>query len=256
MVHVMKKLLPLCALLLAGAGQAAQPAVPVKAGDKAIEELARKFGVPVTDVSASPVPGLYEVLTGDRVGYTTADGRYYVRGEMFDMTARQSYTEIRRQQVRREGLASADESKMIVFPAEHHKYTITVFTDVECTYCRKLHSEIAKYNEAGITVRYLAFPREGPKTEDWAKMELVWCAADRRAAITRAKLGEKVEGNCPKAPDIESQYKLGLRMGVQGTPGVFTNDGRMVGGYLSLDKLLALLARPPTPAGVPSGVGQ
>lgn len=206
-----------------------------------LDALAKKLGVATKDVRVSPIPGVYEVVSNNRIGYASEDGRYYLRGDMLDMEKRENITDKRTAELRKEALREIDESQMIIFRAPVQKYTVTVFTDVDCTYCRKFHSEIAKYNEAGITVRYMAFPRQGPKSDDWLKMEQVWCAKDRRAALTQAKLGDTVGKNCDKTPDIAPQWKLGVRLGMQGTPGVFTPDGRMVGGYIPVADLLAEL---------------
>lgn len=220
-----------------------------------VEALAKKLGVQPQELRQSPIPGVYEVLTHGDIGYVSADGRYYLKGDMFEMQSRTNLTDGSRVAFRKESLAAADEHQMIVFPAADPKYTITVFTDVDCTYCRKLHSDIQKYNDAGITVRYMAFPREGPKTADWTKMEMVWCAADRHTALTHAKLGEKVDESCKKKVDIVGQYNLGITMGVQGTPGLFSQDGRLLGGYLTVSQLLAQLNKSPVAAAAKPAVG-
>jgi thiol:disulfide interchange protein DsbC len=120
---------------------------------------------------------------------------------------------------------------MIVFGPASAKYTITVFTDVECGYCRKLHGEIDQLNKLGVRVRYLAYPRAGPGTDDWHKMEAVWCSKDRNAAITMAKQGQVVQAKCGATP-VAKQYELGEEMGVRGTPAIFTMAGDYIGGYL------------------------
>ncbi len=244
------RLLSTCTLLAFAAISAAAPR-DVESKAAVVKALAEKLKVAEKDLRESPIPGVYELVNSNgRIGYVSRDGRYYLRGDLVDLDTRTSLTEQRSQMLREQALRDIDDSQTIIFPAANPKYTVTVFTDVECTYCRKFHSEIAKYNDAGITVRYLAFPREGPNTDDWRKMEQVWCAADRRDALTHAKLGKEVGKNCDKAPDINSQFQLGIRLGMDGTPGVFTPDGRMVGGYVSVERLLAELKKPATQAEV------
>jgi thiol:disulfide interchange protein DsbC len=120
------------------------------------------------------------------------------------------------------------------------RHTITVFTDVECGYCRKLHSEIAQLNDRGVQVRYLAYPRAGPGTDDWAKMEAVWCSTDRKKAITDAKAGKAIKAAQCSTP-IAKQYKLGEQLGVRGTPAIFTDSGEYIGGYLAPDQMVSKL---------------
>ena len=129
---------------------------------------------------------------------------------------------------------------MIVFSPDAPKHTITVFTDVECGYCRKLHSEIEQINKLGVRVRYMAYPRSGPGTPDWVKMESVWCSTDRKAAITQAKQDKEVKAATCATP-VAKQYALGEQFGVRGTPAIFTNAGDYIGGYLPPQQLIEQL---------------
>ena len=152
-------------------------------------------------IQPSPIPGLYEVRSGADVGYVSADGRFYVDGDIFDMeTKDEPDRDCSRQTGRVELLAKVPDADAIVFaPQGPVRHTLTVFTDVDCRYCRRMHQEMAELNRLGIRVRYLMFPRSGPDTDSWHKAEAVWCSADRRDALTRAKSGEVV-----KAPACES----------------------------------------------------
>ena len=107
-----------------------------------------------------------------------------------------------------------------------------MLTDVNCAYCRKLHGEIAQYNERGIAVRYAAFPRSGPDTDSWNTMAAVWCSKDRRDALTRAKLGEKVAAPACGDRAVAEHYALGEQLGVEGTPMIILEDGAVIGGYI------------------------
>ena len=116
--------------------------------------------------------------------------------------------------------------------------TVTVFTDIDCGFCRKFHSQIADVNKAGVRVRYMMYPRTGPGTESWKKAEQVWCSADRRDALTRAKRGEPVKAKACGDGAIKTQYELGSDLGVEGTPAIFTQNGDYIGGFLTPEELV------------------
>ena len=122
---------------------------------------------------------------------------------------------------------------MLVFSPPNPKYTVTVFTDIDCAYCRKLHSQIGEYNKLGIRVRYLFYPRSGPGTDSWAKAEQVWCAKDRNDTFTRMKRGEEVPGpkQCKNTP-VARDYDLGRKLDIGGTPALLLEDGELLSGYL------------------------
>ncbi|MFC4308448.1 DsbC family protein [Steroidobacter flavus] len=249
----MKKLL-LClfanvslATLLATSVAAAETAAPAKATDQKSADatiraaIAKKFpDMKVDEVRPSPMKDIYEVQMGGEVAYISGDGRFLIAGDMYEIDSRTNLTEAGRTKARVAALAKLDEKDMIVFKPQKVKYTITVFTDVECGYCRKLHSEIAQLNDRGVQVRYLAYPRAGPGTEDWAKMEAVWCSTDRKKAITDAKAGKTVKAAQCSTP-IAKQFKLGEQLGVRGTPAIFTDSGEYIGGYLAPDQMIGKL---------------
>jgi len=200
--------------------------------------------VSITNVRPSPATELYMVSLGGSSGYVTADGRYIVMGDMYEVATRKNVSEEQRKVLRAEIFSKVDWNDAIVFSPEQPRHTVIVFTDVDCTYCRKLHTEIAKLNELGIAVRYLAYPRSGPGTESWSKMEAVWCSTDRRDALTRAKRGESIEktAGCV-APQIAAEYSLGEQLSVHGTPMIMLEDGSVVGGYLPTLQLAQALDR-------------
>lgn len=241
MTHPIRSLIPLTgALLMLAASASGQP--PAKADMRA--EIARRLEVNVEDVKPSPVAGLYEIRSGAEVGYVSTDGRFYVDGDVFDMQSKQNLTESRRQQGRLALLAKISDADTIVFaPAGAAKHTLTVFTDVDCTYCRRLHQEMAELNRLGIRIRYLLYPRGGPGTETWKKAEAVWCSADRKDAITRAKRGETLKAGRCETP-IAEHYALGQRVGIRGTPGIVTDEGEYLAGYLPAAQMAEYLAKP------------
>ncbi len=196
--------------------------------------IASKFpGAEVDDVHATPIPGLYEVMRGTDAAFVSADGRYAIAGDLYDLRSNVNLTENQRRETRLKLLAAIPESEMLIFGPRNAPHTVTVFTDVDCDYCRKLHSEIAEYNRLGIRVRYLFYPRTGPNTESWTKAEQVWCSANRNEALTRAKLGETLRVKvCANTP-VAREYELGEEFGLEGTPAIVLSNGDMLPGYVS-----------------------
>jgi thiol:disulfide interchange protein DsbC len=195
-------------------------------------------GVTAQDVRSTAIPGIYEIHRGTEVLYMTQDGKYAFIGDLYTVANRTNVTEARRSELRRALIDAFPESSMVVFSPPQPKYTVTVFTDVDCPYCRALHSQIADYNKLGVRVRYVFFPRAGPGTESWHKAEQIWCSTDRKAALTEAKLGKALTAKvCANTP-VEQEYELGKAIGLEGTPGIVAANGTMVGGYLPPDKLV------------------
>jgi thiol:disulfide interchange protein DsbC len=204
--------------------------------------IVKKFPeVSINDVQPSPVAGIYQIPMGADMAYVSADGQYLFAGDLFEVDTRANITERSRAGNRSKLLAKLDERDMIVFSPKDVKHTITVFTDVECGYCRKLHGQIDQLTKLGVRVRYAAYPRSGPGTDDWRKMEAVWCAKDRQSAITQAKLGQVVKGERCGATPVSKQFELGEDLGVRGTPAIFTRSGEYIGGYLPPADLLKKL---------------
>ncbi len=211
--------------------------IPVPADVRA-RVVAKLPGAKPEDVAASPIPGLYEVTLGGMIVYISSDGRYLVSGSMYDVESQTNLTATRRNAARAQALAAAKPSDMIIFSPPNPKATVTVFTDIDCGFCRKFHTQIADINKAGIQVRYMMFPRSGPGTESWRKAESVWCSKDRKDALTRAKSGEDVKVKACDAKSVKTQYELGENLGIEGTPAIFTEEGEYIGGYLTPAQLL------------------
>lgn len=206
------------------------------------ERIAARFpGVEVENVRPAPIAGLYEVMVGPVVVYTSADGRYLVKGEIYDLERDRNLTEERVAEARVRTLAEIPEKNLIVFGPADAEYSVTVFTDVSCGYCRLLHSKIDEYNQRGIRVRYAAYPRNGLASAAWQTMERVWCANDRREALTLAKLDREFEAKQCETDDVMEQWQLGRMLGVRGTPALFTERGELIPGYLPPDALLQRL---------------
>lgn len=191
-------------------------------------------------VRPAPVPGLLEVNFGPQVFYITEDGRYLIQGHVLDMRARTDLTEARQGELRKAVIAAIGEENMVTFAAAKPEHTVTVFTDIDCGYCRKLHAEIKETNDLGITVRYLFFPRSGPNTESYYKAESVWCAENRQQALTDAKSGKNLPRKTCDNP-IDEHMKLVRELGLQGTPAIVLEDGRIIPGYVPAKRLQAML---------------
>lgn len=192
-------------------------------------------------VSDTPVPGIVEVRRGAEIVYMTRDGKYVFTGDLYQAATHKNLTEARQRELRRSLIDAVPESQMLVFSPPSPKYMITVFTDVDCVYCRAFHRQITAYNRLGVRVRYVFFPRTGPNTESWFKAEQVWCSTDRKAALTHAKLGENLTAKSNCTNPVARQYALGEAIGLAGTPGIVAANGAMLGGYLAPDALLEAL---------------
>ena len=206
-------------------------------------ELAKKLpdNVKPEELAATPIPGIYELTRGSEVGYVSSDGRYFFSGELHDLHTRANITESRKSETRRKKLAGVSEKDMIIYGPASAAHTITVFTDIDCSYCRRLHNDVAQLNQLGIRVRYLFYPRSGPGTDSWSKAESVWCASDRKEALDRAMRGQPVPAGKCDASAVRRHFELGDAIGVDGTPGIFTKAGAYQPGYLPPQQMLARL---------------
>lgn len=202
--------------------------------------------VDIDKVRAAPIPGFREAIVSGQVVYVSDDGRYLFlpgpQGALYDVTAKKDLSEQSLASIRKDLLKTIPVSERIVFAPPNPKYTVSIFTDVECGYCRKFHSEIAEYNRQGIEVQYIAFPRMGLGSEDHKKMIAVWCAPDRKKALTDAKSERPVPARDCKNT-ISMQYDVGQRAGLSGTPMIITEDGTTVGGYMPPKQLREALDR-------------
>lgn len=221
--------------------------VSVRAAENAPEETIRaSLAVFLPDlkpdsISATPVDGLYEVVFGPRLLYMTADGRFLVQGSILDLEQNANITEPRRNAVKARAVDAIGEENMIIYAPEKTRYTVTVFTDIDCAYCRKLHASLSDYLAQGIRIRYLFYPRAGLDSESYAKAVSVWCADDRKAAMTKAKKGEPIEmKTCPNP--VSDHMNLGRLLSIRGTPALVLEDGDIIPGYVPPSQLAAALA--------------
>lgn len=186
-----------------------------------------------TDISIaeSPLPGILQVRLGSDIVYMTEDGRYLVQGRVLDLDTRRDITDQAKSQIRRELVGDIDYDQLISYGGDDSEFDIIVFTDVDCGYCRRLHQQVEEYNDAGIRIRYAAFPRAGVGSDTFRKMTSIWCSDDQQAAMDLAKGGGTPEPVDCDAP-ISAQYQLGQAVGVTGTPALVTPDGDLIPGYV------------------------
>jgi thiol:disulfide interchange protein DsbC len=232
-MKINKILIILAGLIVAGSLQAAPPGA-----EMVLARLDRIMpGVKPDSVAKAPVDGFFEVVFGPKVVYMSDDGRYLLQASIIDLDSDENLTETRRSAAVKSSLEKVGEAKMVSFgDKDKAKHTISVFTDIDCGYCRKLHSEMAAYNKAGIRVRYLFYPRAGLNTPSYDKAVSVWCADDRNAAMTKSKAGEKVPDKTCDNP-VREHMQLGELMGVSGTPALVLPDGSLLPGYVPADRL-------------------
>lgn len=192
-------------------------------------------------VNPSPIDGWYTVQKGSIVAYVSEDGRFLLQGDLIDLDAQINLTDVARNDARRELMASVADEQVITFSPSDVKHRVTIFTDVDCTYCRKLHSEIDDYMALGIEIRYMLYPRNGPASRSWNTSEEVWCASDRNSALTAAKLDRGFDSHKCSSAAITRSYSIGQDVGLTGTPAIVFEDGTLLSGYLPPAALSARL---------------
>ncbi len=233
------------AVLFAAAVFSLSPALAAAADsdlDQVRQKVIAKFDmIEAKDINISPVDGWYTIQKGAIVAYISANGRYLLQGDLIDLDQNVNLSEAARTESRRLLMATVKDEDVILFSPADKKYSVSVFTDVECTYCRRLHSQIGEYLAHGIEVRYLMYPRNGPTSHAWSTAEHVWCAADRNSALTAAKNDQKFASTECDASIVKEQYAMGQEIGLSGTPAIVLEDGELISGYLTPDQLKARL---------------
>lgn len=196
--------------------------------------------MPESAIKPAPIPGWYEVARGSAIGYVSEDARFLIDGDLIDLRTKTNLTDKRRSEWRQTTLAAIPEDQMIIFEPKKVKHTVTVFTDVDCGYCRKLHAEIDQYMAEGIRIRYVFYPLRGQNAKSYKTAENVWCSKDRQKAMTEAKLGKTIEAKACENP-VAQHLDTGRKLGIRGTPGVVTEDGQLLPGYMPPKTLLSEL---------------
>ena len=214
------------------------------AADDGIAELRDSLAkrLPQFDVSMidkTPIDGVYQVIIGGQVLYMTRDARYMIDGNLIDLSTKKNYSEDAMAVIRLSEIEKLGEDKMIVYTPEKVKHTITVVTDIDCPYCRRLHSEMDQYLAGGVQVRYIFMPLKGQG--DYRTTVSVWCSKDQNEALDMAKAGAEMEVKDCDNP-IEEHLKISRSLGVRGTPAIILQDGSMLPGYVPANKLITELA--------------
>jgi len=228
----------------------AAAALLVSVSSLAADELPEKYRfvqdlfptIEITDIRPSPVTGMLEMAVGADIFYISEDGKYLLQGELYDIVSKKNLSEVAKESARLPYFNRFGDDQSILFSAKDPIAEVLVFTDIDCGYCRKLHRDIQGYNDNGISIRYVFFPRSGPATESWRKAQDVWCADARQDALTKAKNNQDFTSNKPcDASIVAEHYKVVQELGLTGTPALLTESGRLIVGYRSPDELLNLL---------------
>lgn len=227
---------------LAGLLLAATISVAAAQDYSAVEERMRTLAPSANSIAVSetPIEGILQVQINGDIIYTSADGKYMIQGRVIDLDTREDLTESAKAAIRRELIAEMDTTRQITFAPPQPKYSLMVFTDIDCGYCRKLHAQVEEYNQQGIAINYMSFPRAGIGSRSYEKAVAVWCADDQQDAMTQAKLGSEPDPDQCENP-VAEQYQLGMELGVTGTPALLTSSGQLIPGYVPPEKLRARL---------------
>ncbi|PTR22434.1 thiol:disulfide interchange protein DsbC [Luteibacter sp. OK325] len=240
-----KKILP---AILAGAFAMTASAADDQAAVRAAVEGIGP-GIEVQSIAPAPIPGYYQVIASGRMVYVSADGHYMLNGNLVDLQKKTDLSAAAWSGLRKTELAKVPESQRLVYSPANPKHKITVFTDVDCGFCRQLHAHINEFNKQGIAVEYVFWPREGVKTTagndtpSYTKAVSVWCAADRKSAFDSAMSGAAVKAASCANP-VKDEFELGERLGVNGTPTIVNENGDVIGGYLTPEQMLKALSAP------------
>jgi thiol:disulfide interchange protein DsbC len=213
--------------------------------DAVKDKIAKALDIDRGQIRPAAVSGWYEVQHDHDFAYVSSDGKYLLQGDLVNIDTGERVTENHRRADRLAAIKELGNDSFIEFapqPPIASKYLVTVFTDLDCPYCRKLHSQIAEYNALGIDVRYAFFPRHGIGSPTYYQEISVWCSANRQDALTRAKLGEKTPARKCDNP-VDKEYHLALDLGIGGTPGMILPDGTLYPGYIAPEDLAALLEK-------------
>lgn len=221
------------------------------AADESVEEMTRLLKLRLgTDNIQPPVPtgieGVYQTRFGNKFAYLIENGRYVFIGDLVDLKLARNMTELSRRDLIVQELASYSADKQIIYPAVgEERAVLNVFTDTSCGYCQKLHQEVGYLQEAGVSVHYFPYPRGGNRGPGYKKLRQVWCSDDRLAAMSIAK-GTKsgslqAGSDCETADYVDEGYLLGNKIGVNGTPALYTSDGSSFAGYVPYRELIPQL---------------
>lgn len=240
----MKSILTRLCVLMAFAGLAAVPAVADEAElEKVRATVSTMFdGIDADDIYPSDIDGWYTIRKGAIIAYISGDGRYLLQGDLIDLVSQVNLSENDRNKARVKMMTDIADEQLIVFSPDKVRHTVSVFTDIDCTFCRRLHNQMDEYLDEGIEIRYFLYPRSGPASPSWTKAEQVWCAENRNEALTLAKNDKTFDfSNCDSSI-VSTHYAMGQDVGLRGTPAIVLEDGTLFSGYLPPRQLAEAIA--------------
>ena len=231
-------------VLMAFAGLVAAPANANEAElDTVRATVSAMFdGIDADDIYESDIDGWYTIRKGAIIAYISGDGRYLLQGDLIDLVNQVNLSENDRNRARVKMMTSISDEQLIVFTPDTVRHTVSVFTDIDCTFCRRLHNQIDEYMDEGIEVRYFLYPRNGPASPSWTKAEHVWCADNRNEALTLAKLDKEFDYSSCDSSVVSTHYAMGQDVGLRGTPAIVLEDGTLFSGYLPPRQLAEAIA--------------
>jgi len=200
----------------------------------------RRPGIKIDTVLATPIAGLFQVVVGTQVVYMDVDAHYMLDGDMVNLLTAKNYSEDAKSKIRLSLLDDLGDKNMLIYRPKKVEHKITVITDIDCPYCRRLHNEMDEYMASNVEVRYIFMPLKGGN--DRKKTESVWCAKDRKTTLNMAKAGDDIEALTCDNP-LAAQMEVARKLGVRGTPAIVLETGEMLPGYIPAKKLVAELRK-------------
>ena len=201
-------------------------------------------GAIIESIEATPIEDMYAVYYGDlQPIYVTKDGSFFIYGDIYKINSN-SISNITDESIaerRKIILKDIPLNELISFKSKNEQFSVIVFTDVDCGYCRKLHNQINEYNKLGISINYAAYPRSGLGTSAFTKMVGAWCSDDPKGSISKLKNNKNLDLSFCDSQPVSKQYVIGQKLGVNGTPAIFSMDGDMFPGYIKPKELLLRL---------------
>ena len=200
-------------------------------------------GLPINFIEESSMPDFYVVnVANNQILYVSKDFKFVLAGEVIALNDGKitSLNDVYENKFIKNIISSIKPNESIDFISSNERFKLKIFTDVSCSYCRLLHSEIDQYLSNGITINYLAFPRDGLDSEVYKDMVSVWCSLDPKESLNKLKKGGNIESKNCKNP-VEEHFRKGSLIGITGTPTIILEDGTKFSGYIPANELIKIL---------------
>lgn len=205
-----------------------------------LQKQLTQLGLENVVLTSSPISGIEMAKTDNGIFYISQDGKYLLDGKMYALSPK-GVINITNKMLLKE--LDGDKHSMIIFPAKQEKYVVTAFIDITCHYCHLMFEQTKAYNELGITVRYLPFPRKGLNAISAQQMEAIWTSPDPTYALTQAEIEKKFPEKMKTPNVVKKQYILAEQLGINGVPALILDNGEVIGGYIPPERLLHLLSK-------------